>query len=156
MLRKYNKLDPDALRYPPNEREARLLSIYSQLYLIEAGAWYVNHRDWLLQVLDEGCVGGIPGKEAMMASWDVQSEIASHIQNKQSSVAAFLDYYKFFDSFDPRLFSKFLAAHGIADDLVALFEDLNVNSLRFIKIGNTLVAPLPLTTLWARETHGTF
>ena len=98
-------MDPDALRFPPGVRDVRLLSIYSQLYRIEAGAWLANHTAWLKQVMDPGCVGGLPGMEALMASWDVQSELASDIQNKVPSVAAFLDYCKFSDSCYRRFFN---------------------------------------------------
>jgi hypothetical protein len=33
----------------------RLLSIYSQLYRIEAGAWYRNHGEWIDAVVHPGC-----------------------------------------------------------------------------------------------------
>ena len=58
ILPKCNRLDPDALRYPSGVKEVRLLSIYFQLYRIEAGAWYANHRQWMATVMDKGCVAG--------------------------------------------------------------------------------------------------
>ena len=142
ILRKVDRLDPDALRHPPTVKDVRLLSIYTQLYRIEAGAWFANHKAWLSAVVDEGCVGGMPGMEAAMASWDVQSDVARAAFNKTPLVLAFLDYYKFFGSFEPRFFGKFLSAHGVAPDFVDLFVDLNVNSVRHIKIGNTFGPPI--------------
>ena len=48
-----------------------------------------------------------------------------------------MDYYKFFDSFDLRFFAQLLVAVGIDQGLVDLFESLNTNAVRRIKIGNT-------------------
>ena len=45
-LLKMDKLDPDASRAVPTVLDHRLLSIYSQLYRIEASAWCRNHNDW--------------------------------------------------------------------------------------------------------------
>ena len=46
-LREMDKLNPDASREVPTVLDHRLLSIYAQLYKIEASAWCRNHNDWL-------------------------------------------------------------------------------------------------------------
>ena len=141
-LRKVNRLDPDALRSPPEAKDVRLLSIYTQLYRIEAGAWFANHVSWLAEHVHPGCLGGMRGLEALMASWDTQSNMAEATCTREPSAMAFLDYYKFFDSFHPGFFGDFLSCAGIHSDFVRLFVHLNTNSQRFVKIADTFSAPI--------------
>ena len=136
-LRKADRLDPDSLRSPPSAKEVRLLAIYTQLYRIEVGAWFTNHMPWLEKHIHRGCVGGRKGLEAMMASWDAQSDLASAASAKTPFTMAFLDYFKFFDSFEPRFFRDFLAQAGLHRQFVDLFVHLNTESVRYIKIGDT-------------------
>ena len=74
-LTKIDKLDPNGDRMQVTPKTVRLLSIYTQLYRIEAGAWFVNHREWLKRNVDDSCYGGLPGLEALMASWDSQMDL---------------------------------------------------------------------------------
>ena len=141
-LRKVNRLDPDALREPPQAKDVRLLSIFTQLYRIEAGAWFVNHVAWLIENAHPGCLGGMKGLESLMASWDAQSSLADAACTQEPFAMAFLDYYKFFDSFQPDFFGQFLSCAGIHEDFVRLFVNLNTNSQRFVKVSDTYANPI--------------
>ena len=57
-------------------------------------------------------------------------------------VLGMLDYYKFFDSFEPRFYAKFLQEMGVYCNLVRLSLDLNLNAVRRIKIGTAYGKPL--------------
>ena len=103
-LRKSDRLDPEGERGAPTILQHRLLSIYSQLYRIEMGAWCHNHIPWLAQVVHPASVGAMKGRECAESSWDAQAFLETAINLKQEGVVALLDYYKFFDSFDPRFF----------------------------------------------------
>ena len=63
------------------------------------------------------------------------------MEQGEDMVLAMLDYYKFFDSFEPKFYAKFLEKMGIHSNLVRLFLDLNVNAVRRVKIGNALGKP---------------
>ena len=91
-LRKMDKLDPSAHRSPPYPKDHRLLSIYTQLYRIESGAWYHNHKDWMAKVMHKNCGGAMPGRECLEVSWDTQAELACAIEQLEEAVLAFLDY----------------------------------------------------------------
>ena len=140
-LHKQDKLDPDAGRAPPTVLDHRLLSVYTQLYRIEMGAWCKNHSDWLAKTIHERCYGAMAGKEPGEASWDAQAAVASVMEQGEEMVLAMLDYYKFFDSFEPQFYAKFLEKMGIHSELVGLFLDLNLNAVRRVKIGNALGKP---------------
>ena len=60
---------------------------------------------------------------------------------KEEMVVAFLDYHKFFDSFEPHFFSKFLLRMGIHPTLVKLFLHLNTQSTRRIRINGLYSEP---------------
>jgi len=60
----------------------------------------------------------------------------------QPLATVLLDYYKFFDSFEPHFIGDMLKDCGVDDDLPDLFVDLNLNAERHIKIGNTYGAAL--------------
>ena len=141
-LRKTDSLDPDALRSPPEAKDFRLLSIYTQLYRIESGAWFSNHVDWFLRNVHEGCVGGLKGLESLMASGDAQANMAEAASSQDPFAMAFLDYYKFFDSFQPEFFGHFLGKAGIHSDFVRLFVHLNTNSRRYVKVADTFSDPI--------------
>ena len=141
-LRKADRLDPDALRSPPSAKDVRLLSIYTQLYRVEAGAWFGNHVEWLVRNVHSGCVGGLKGLESLMASWDAQSNMAEAHASQDPFAMAFLDYFKFFDSFQPAFFGHFLLKAGMHADFVRLFVHLNENSKRFVKIADTYSNPI--------------
>ena len=59
----------------------------------------------------------MPGREAKEAPWDVQMAIAAAADGNCELVVALLDYYKFFDSFEPHFFSKFLEDMGVTRSL---------------------------------------
>ena len=40
------------------------------------------------------CYGGLPGREALEASWDTQMDLAAATEDGQDMLLAFLDYYK--------------------------------------------------------------
>ena len=84
-----------------------------------------------------GCVRGMRGLAAIMASWDAQAGIAEAAATNSPMLMAFLDYHNFFDSFEPRFFGFFLLDAGIHPDFVQLFVHLNTNAVRHIKIANT-------------------
>ena len=140
-LQKKDKLDPDAGRAPPTVLDHRLLSVYTQLYRIEMGAWCKNHTDWLAKTIHERCYGAMAGKEPSEASWDAQSAVAAAMEQGEEMILAMPDYYKFFDSFEARFYSKFFEKMGVHSELVGLFLDLNVNAVRRVKIGNALGKP---------------
>ena len=140
-LQKKDKLDPQAGRAPPTVLDHRLLSVYSQLYRIEMGAWCRNHAHWLAENIHKNCVGAMAGREPKEASWDAQSAVAAAIDEGDEVILALLDYYKFFDSFELQFYSKFMAKMGIHPALISLFLDLNLNAVRRIKIGTALGAP---------------
>ena len=80
--------------------------------------------------------------EALMASWDAQSDLAEAVGTQDPFVMAFLDYYNSFDSFHPAFFGRFLSCAGIHDHVVNLFVHLNVNSQRYVKISDTFSSPI--------------
>ena len=135
-------MDPRASCTPPEPLDFRLLSIYPQLYRIEAGAWYKNHRDWMMKIVHPGCFAGLPEREAMEASWDTQMDLATATEEGDDMLLAFLDYYKFFDSFHPPFIGEVLKATGVQEDLVDMFVHLNVNTTRHIKINGTFGPPM--------------
>ena len=63
------------------------------------------------------------------------------MEQGEEKIIAMLDYYKFFDSFEPKFYAEFLTKMGLHKNLVRLFLDLNVKAVRRIKIGNTLGKP---------------
>ena len=140
-LQKKDRLDPDAGRAPPTVLDHRLLSVYTQLYRIEMGAWCHNHVDWLAKNIHPKCCGAMAGREPGEASWDAQAEVAAAINQGEEKILAMLDYYKFFDSFEPNFYAKFLEKMGLHQNLVRLFLDLNINAVRRVKIGNALGNP---------------
>ena len=140
-LHKKDKLDPDAGRAPPTVLDHRLLSAYTQLYRIEMGAWCKNHTEWRASTIHERCYGAMAGKEPSEASWDAQAAVAEAMEQGEDMILAMLDYYKFFDSFEPRFYAKFLNSMGLHSELVGLFLDLNLNAQRRVKIGNAFGKP---------------
>ena len=54
------------------------------------------------------CLGAMPGRECGEASWDLQSDVERAGSKGQELIIALLDYHKFFDSFEPRVFAAFL------------------------------------------------
>ena len=79
-LRKKDKLDPNAGRAPPTVLDHRLLSVYTQLYRIEMGAWCRNHADLLAKNIHPSCCGAMAGREPSEASWDAQAAVASAME----------------------------------------------------------------------------
>ena len=136
-LRKADRLDPESHRNVPTVLDHRLLSVYTQLYRIEMSAWMRNHRSWLEKLIHPRSFGAMRGRECGEASWDTQSAIESAINGSEELVVALLDYYKFFDSFDPRFYAAFIVDAGIDWRLGQLFLHLNCNVRRRIKIGTT-------------------
>ena len=63
------------------------------------------------------------------------------MEQGEEKIIAMLDYYKFFDSFEPKFYAEFLTKMGLHKNLVRLFLDLNVKAARRIKIGNTFGKP---------------
>ena len=124
-LTKIDKLDPNGDRQQVTPKTVRLLSIYTQLYRIEAGAWFVNHREWLKRNVDESWYGGLPGLEALMASWDSQMDLEEATDQGKPFLLAFLDYYKFFDSFEAEFVGELFSKLGIHSNLVEMFVNLN-------------------------------
>lgn len=133
-LRKMEKLDPEAGRDTPAVLDHRLLTIYTQLYRIEAGAWCKNHAEWMQQVIHKDCCGAMPGREAREAAWDAQSAMAAAAEANGELVVALLDYYKFLDSFEPRFYARFLKDIGVHQQFVDLFLDLNTKAIRRARI----------------------
>ena len=140
-LHKKDRLDPEAGRAPPTVLDHRLLSVYTQLYRIEMGAWCKNHTGWLARTVHPDCCGAMPGREPKEASWDALSEMAAVIDSGDDLVIAVLDYYKFFDSLEPRFYGKFLGAMGLHPSLTNLFLDLNTQTVRRVKIGGVYGEP---------------
>ena len=66
----------------------RLLSVYSQLYRIEMGAWCKNHACWLAENIHKDCVGAMAGREPKEASWDAQSAVAAAIDGGDEVILA--------------------------------------------------------------------
>ena len=82
------------------------------------------------------------GLEAIMSSWEAQFGIAEAVETNAPILMAFLDYHKFFDSFEPRFFGRLMQDAGIHEDFTRLFVQLNCNAVRFIKIGKTFGNPI--------------
>ena len=101
------------------------------------GAWVGNHGPWMQEVVHPNCMGAMPGRECSEASWDLQLDVEAAVNHKQELIVALLDYYKFFDSFDPRFFHPFLVKMGVDRKMADLFLDLNTRAVRRIKLGNT-------------------
>ena len=76
----------------------------------------------------------MPGREAREAAWDAQSAMAAAADGNEELVVALLDYYKFFDSFEPRFYARFLGDMGVHPQFVDLFLDLNTRAVRRVKI----------------------
>ena len=136
-LRKMDKLNPDAAREVPTVLDHRLLSIYTQLYRIESSAWCRNHNVWLETNMHHKCFGGMRKRECLEASWEAQADLEMAVNNNDPLVVSLLDYHKFFDSFDPRFYSRLLVDMGIHRTFADLFLDINTGARRRIKIGNT-------------------
>ena len=129
-LRKYNPLDPSALRYPPGVYDVRLLSIYSQIYIVEASAWCRNHTGWLLETVRTTCFGGLQKRECLEAPWEAQEDLERAVNDGVPLIVTLSDYFKFFDSFDPRFYSQLIQDMGVHPQFARLFLDINVSSTR--------------------------
>ena len=76
----------------------------------------------------------MPGREAREAAWDAQSAMAAAADGNEELVVALLDYYKFFDSFEPRFYARFLSDMGVHPQFVDLFLDLDTKAVRRVRI----------------------
>ena len=80
------------------------------------------------------------GRGCTETSWDAQAFLESAMNLKQEGVVALLDYYKFFDSFDPSFYGPLMRDVGIDEKWVNLSTDINVKATRRMKIGDTFGA----------------
>ena len=67
--------------------------------------------------------------------------LAAAVDGDEELVVALLDYYKFFDSFEPRFYARFLRDMGLDDQFVDLFLNLNTRAEKRVKIGTVLSEP---------------
>ena len=61
-------------------------------------------------IIHEDCFGGLPGREALEASWDTQADLAAATEDGTDMLLALLDYYKFLGSFHPPFIGEVLRA----------------------------------------------
>ena len=104
----------------------RLLSIFSTVYRVEAGAWF--------SILYPCCVtclhnGGIPGHESCEGSWDAQADLEFAIIAKLKMCLLMVDYFKFFDSFGHQWVRGFLHMLHFPKALVEMIFNMYPNLL---------------------------
>ena len=78
----------------------------------------------------EPCQAEKPGTQ----HWDAQSAMAAAADGNEELLVARLDYYEFFDSFEPHFYAKFLNDMGVHPQFVDPFLDLNTRAIRSVKI----------------------
>lgn len=85
-----------------------------------------------------GGIFGAPGRECLTSAFKAQIDIeaAGHIGWHWLYVS--IEYYKFFDKFEPDFFHEFNISCGIPWILAALTCDLNKQVGRRIKVNGTL------------------
>ena len=113
----------------------RLLSIFSAIYRIEAGAWFRILYPWFIGNLHPDIHSGVPGHETAEVSWDAQADLEQAIINRMEFIILMVDYYKFFDSFDHQWVREFLHMLHFPHALVEMIFDLYIRLQRGIKIG---------------------
>ena len=67
MLRKFDKKQPESDSGPPDPLDHRVLSIYSAVYRVEAGAWVRLFIPWLMKWIPAASYGGLPGPHILGA-----------------------------------------------------------------------------------------
>ena len=142
LLRKYDKKLPDPAAHPPKPLDHRVLSVYSAVYRVEAGAWARLFTDWLISWVPAGSYGGLPGRQCLDAAWDVQAYLEEHIADDQAGAVVSLDYWKFFDSFGYDVVSGMFNAIGFHQPLTNLLINQNKSVQRFFKVHGRLGHPM--------------
>ena len=83
MLRKFDKRQPESASGPPDPLDHRVLSIYSTIYRVEAGAWVRLFIPWLMQWIPAASYGGLPSRQCLDAAWDVQGFLEEWIPGQE-------------------------------------------------------------------------
>ena len=91
MLRKFDTRQPDSASGPPNPLDHRVLSIYSAVYRVEAGAWVRLFVPWLMKWVQAASHGGLPGRQCLDAAWDVQGFLEEWTAEQQDGAVVLLD-----------------------------------------------------------------
>ena len=83
------------------------------------------------------CFGAVAGREPCEAAWDAQAALEQAMNGDEEQTVALLDYYKFFDSFHPPFFAALMKDMVVDSGLIDLFQDLNTNATRRVRIAGT-------------------
>ena len=105
----------------------RLLSLFVSLYRIESGATYRQHQPWIESWIHPSLYGCLPRRECLDASWDTQADIEEALCTGSPIAVALLDYWKFFDSFEPNFVYRLMLAIGIDKDYAKTQHNLYSN-----------------------------
>ena len=145
VLSKRDKLDPKIEEEAPDPLQHRVLAVYVAIYRTVAGAWYRNHIRWLEEWLPYETYSGLPKRECLEMTWDLQARIQRAASNGNSMAILLLDYYKFFDMFEHKFIRDFMQCAGVDVQLVDLIYNINSNAKRRIKLGATYGEPMEQT-----------
>lgn len=88
----------------------RSLSVFSAVYRVEAGAFFRILQPWLQCNAHKDCCGGIANREPIEAAWDAVSQLENATLTGYNTAMLSVDYFKFFDTFQPD-FSKDMLIH---------------------------------------------
>ena len=130
-LRKFDKRNPEAAGAAV-AKDPRILTVFSAVYRIEAGAWARSMVPWLLEWLPQECDGGLPNRQILYSAWDVQAFLEEALNAGEDGVVALLDYFTFFNSFGHNFVIDMMQATGTDDGLAQAVGHLNVNLKRCV------------------------
>ena len=136
----YGEVNMAALKKKENSLtplDHRLLTLFTCLYRIEAGAWFDLLMPWVRTVLHEKVVGAVEGYEALDVAWDAQAFLEYAMMNEQSKVLVSYDFKKYFDAFDYEWTRNFLLHIGMPAELVELQYNFYKTITRRIKKGRS-------------------
>ena len=120
----------------------RILTIFSAIYRVESGATFRQHLPWLKSWIHKALHGCMPERDLSDVSWDAQAECEHAMMMEENLVVMLLDYWKFFDAFEPHWVRDFMLALGLDEDLSHSVADLYCNLIRHIKIRGTYGKPI--------------
>ena len=82
------------------------------------GIWWHRITPHLDDWIHPCAFGGIPNREAIEAAWEAQFDLQRARTNKEEMVIVELDYYKFFDKFDPDFMYQFMSKLGFPQTML--------------------------------------
>ena len=100
----------------------------------------MQNREW--RHIHKDLHGCMPDRDLSDVSWDAQADCEHALLSEKNPVVLLLEYWKFFDAFEPIWIKDFMVSLGLDEDLAFSAADLYCNLMRYIKIHGTYGRPL--------------